>query len=189
MQPVKRAIYAVKAVWPSLKGIVAIALAFVPLTIGFLLWTTQYVPLIPDSVLYDEYQAELQLVMAIILSLCLTIAIYFGVGKRFGATIVAAFFGMYVIMAFPILIEAAEEKLGWWRLLGLILSPPLAAVATKAANIASQKRRYTSIREKFKDSFYEALRHENRAELFLWTIAWAAGGFGIFLLSKAIEMW
>ena len=189
MQPAKRAINAVKTAWSSRKGILAIALAFVPLTIGFLRWTTQYVPLLPDSVLYDDLRVELQLVMALIPSFFLAIAIYFLAGKRFGATIVTAFFGMYVIMAFPILIESAEEKLGWWRLLGLVLSPPLAAVATKAANIASRKRGYMGIRKKFADSFYEALRRENCAELCLWAIAWAAGGFGIFLLSKAIEMW
>ena len=73
--------------------------------------------------------------------------------------------------------------------MGIIGFPLLAAVATKAANIASEKKGYTSIGKKFKDSFNEAMRDENMAELFLWTIAWASGGLGVFLLIKAIEMW
>ena len=41
----------------------------------------------------------------------------------------------------------------------------------------------------FKESFDEALDAKNVAELLLWTIAWASGGFGVFFLVKAIEMW
>lgn len=83
----------------------------------------------------------------------------------------------------------AEERLGAATVVGIIAFPLLAAVATKAAKIASQKKGYTDEGKKFKDSFNEAMRGENLAELFLWTIAWASAGLGVFLLIKAIEMW
>ena len=35
----------------------------------------------------------------------------------------------------------------------------------------------------------EALDAKNFAQLLLWTIAWAAGEFGVFLLIKTIEIW
>jgi hypothetical protein len=47
-------------------------------------------------------------------------------------------------------------------------------VATKVAKIASEKEDDTNIGGKFKDSFNNAMRAENVAELLLWTIAWAS---------------
>ena len=82
-----------------------------------------------------------------------------------------------------------EDKLGPWTTVGLLAFPLLAAVATKAAKIASEKEGDTSIGSKFKDSFNDAMRAENVAELLLWFVAWVSGGLGIFLLSNAIEMW
>ena len=88
-----------------------------------------------------------------------------------------------------VLFGIAEERLGTAIIMGIITFPLLAAVATKAAKIASEKKGYISIGKKFKDSLDEALRSENMAELFLWTIAWASGGLGVFLPIRAIEMW
>ena len=67
--------------------------------------------------------------------------------------------------------------------------PALAAVATKAANIASGKECDVSVYRKFKESFDEALDAKNVAELLLWIIAWASGALGVFFMVKAIEMW
>ncbi len=68
------------------------------------------------------------------------------------------------------------------------------AVATKAAKIASAKEDDTSIDGNFKDSFNNAMRAENVAELLLWTSMGVGriGGIptmGVFLLMEAIEMW
>ena len=87
-----------------------------------------------------------------------------------------------------VLFGAAEEKLGLETLVGLMALPLIAAVATKAANIASKKEGDTGVCKKFKESFEAALEVKNLAELFLWAIAWTAGGFGVFLLNKAIAM-
>ena len=72
-------------------------------------------------------------------------------------------------------------------MVGLIALPLIAGVATKAANIASQKKSDTSIGKKFKESFEAALDVKNFVELFLWTIAWASGGFGVFFLIKSLS--
>ena len=96
---------------------------------------------------------------------------------------------MGAVIAAAGVIVPVEEKLGAWTTAGLLAFPLLAAVATKAAKIASEKEEDTSIGGKFKDSFNNAMRAENIAELLLWTIAWASGGLGVFLLIKAIEMW
>ncbi len=96
---------------------------------------------------------------------------------------------MSVIAVSGVLVGIAEEKLGLATFLGLVSMPPLAAVATKAAKIASEKEDDTGIYNKCIDSFNAALTSENIAELILWTIAWASGGLGVFLLIKAIEMW
>ena len=115
--------------------------------------------------------------------------VYLVTGQRFIATTIIAFIAMGATAALAVLFGVAEEKLGMVTVVGIISLPLLAAVATKAANIASQKKSDTTIYKKCKESFNEALSDENIAELFLWTIAWAAGGFGVFLLIKAIEMW
>ena len=73
--------------------------------------------------------------------------------------------------------------------MGIIALPLLAAVATKAANIASKKECDPGVCKKFKESLEAALDVKNFAELLLWTTAWASGGFGVFFLIKAIEMW
>ena len=166
-----------------------IAIASVLLTIGFRLWTARYVVQIPGSVLYD-YQSDIQEAVAAFVGICLATLIYFLVtGRRFVAATVIAFILMSATAITAVLFGAAEEKLGLETLMGLIALPLLAAVATKAANIASKKERDTGVYKKFKESFEAALDVKNFAELLLWTIAWTAGGFGVFFLSKAIAMW
>ena len=96
---------------------------------------------------------------------------------------------MGALAVLAVLFRVGGEVLGTATVVGITTLPLLAAVATKAANIASEKKGYTSIGKKFKDSFNEAMRDENMAELFLWTIAWASGVTVVFLLSKAIETW
>ena len=143
----------------------------------------------PWSPLY-KYQTEIRLALAAFAGVWPAPLIYFAVtGQRFIATTVIAFMLMSTTAVLAVLFGVAEEKLGLETLVGLIALPLTAAVATKAANIASQKKGDTSIGKKFKDSFNEALLNENMAELFLWTVAWVSGGLGVFLLVKAIEMW
>ena len=175
--------------WPWLKAIMTILLASAMLTAGFLPWVTRYVIQIPGSKLYN-YQSDIQVAVAAFAGICFAMLIYFGAtGRRFVATTIIALILMSATAIAAVLVGAAEERLGLATFLGLISLPPLAAVATKAANIASQKKGDIGISKKFGDSFSEALRNENMAELFLWTIAWGSGGLGVFLLSKAIEMW
>ena len=143
----------------------------------------------PWSELY-EYQTAIQWGLAVFAGFCPATAIYFGVtGRSFVATTVIAFIFMSVAGLSTVLFGVAEERLGAATVVGIIAFPLLAAVATKAAKIASQKKIYTNEGKKFKDSFNEAMRVENLAELLLWTIAWASAGLGVFLLIKAIEMW
>ncbi len=128
--------------------------------------------------------------LAAFAGVCPATAIYFGVTERsFVATTVIAFILMSVTGLSTVLFGVAEERLGAVTVVGIIAFPLLAAVATKAAKIASKKKECTNEGKKLKASFNEAMRVENLAELFLWTIAWAAGGCGVFLLVKAIEMW
>ena len=96
---------------------------------------------------------------------------------------------MGAVAVFAVLFRVGGEVLGTATVVGIITLPLLAAVATKAANMASEKKGCISIGKKFKDSFNEAMRDENLAELFLWTIAWASGVTVVFLLGKTIEMW
>ena len=175
--------------WPWLQAVLTIAIASALLAAGFLPWTTRYVIQVPDSVLYD-YQSEIQLGTAAFAGFVFAALLYFGgTGPRFVATIVMALIVMGAVIAAAGVIVPVEEKLGAWTTAGLLAFPLLAAVATKAAKIASEKEEDTSIGGKFKDSFNNAMRAENIAELLLWTIAWASGGLGVFLLIKAIEMW
>ena len=109
--------------------------------------------------------------------------------RKFFATLVLALIAAGILLATGLLAGAAVEKLGGLATLELMALPALAAIATKAANIASGKECETGVYRKFKESFDEALDTKNVAELLLWTIAWASGGFGVFFLIKAIEMW
>ena len=159
------------------------------LTAGFLPWTTRFVTQIPGSVLYD-YQSEIQVAVAALVGIVLATLIYFAVtARRLVATTVITFIAMSVIAIVAVLFGIAEAKLGLATITGLIGFPTLAAVATKAANIASKKECDTSVYKKFKESLEAALDVKSFAELLLWTIAWASGGFGVFLLIKAIELW
>ena len=158
------------------------------LTTGFLTLTT-LIDYAPWSPLY-KYQTEIQLALAAFAGVWPALLIYFVVtGRRFVATTVIAFIFMSATAIAAILFGVAEERLGLAALAGLIALPLIAAVATKAANIASKKECDTGVYKKFKESFEAALDVENFAELLLWTIAWASGGFGVFFLIKAIEMW
>ena len=96
---------------------------------------------------------------------------------------------MSAVAVLAVLFRIGGEMLGTVTVVGALTLPLLAAVATKAANIASEKKDYTSVGEKFEDSLDEAMRDENMAELLLWTIAWASGATMVFLLSKVIAMW
>ena len=188
MQILERASNFSRAAWSWLKAPLTIALASAMLTAGYLPWVTEYIPQVPGSA-YD-YQLWVLVVTAPFLVIPPATLIYFVVtGRRFVATTVIAFIVMGAVAIAAVLFGVAEERLGAATILGIMALPLTAAVATKAAKIASQKKGYTNEGKKFKDSFNEAMRVENLAELFLWTIAWAAGGFGVFLLVKAIEMW
>lgn len=179
---------AIRTAWPWLKAALTIAISSTLLTIGFFPWTTriQYAPWSP---LY-KYQTEMQLAFAILPGIIFATLLYFAAtGRRFIPTTVIALILMSATAIAAGLFRAAEAKVGLETLVGLIALPLTAAVATKAAKIASQKKGDTSIGKKFKDSFNEALLNENMAELCLWTVAWTAGGLGVFLLTKAIEMW
>ena len=175
-----------RTVWPWAKAILTITIASALLTIGFLPWTT-LIHYDPWSALY-KYQTEIQLALAAFAGVCPATLIYFAVtGRRFVATTVIALILMSATAIAAVLFGAAEEKLGLETLVGLIALPLIAAVATKAANIASQKKSDTSIGKKFKESFEAALDVKNFVELFLWTIAWASGGFGVFFLIKSLS--
>ena len=188
MQILERSSNVGRAVWSVLKAILAIALATAMLTAGFYPWTTQYVTLTPESALYG-HQSAIQQGMAFLAGLVFAALLYFGgTVRRFDATTVLALIGMGAVIAAAGVIVPVEEKLGPWKTLGIVALPLLAAVATKAANIASQKRGYMSIRKKLEVSFNEARRRENVAELILWFIAWTAGVFAVLLLSEAIKM-
>lgn len=180
---------AIRTAWPWLKAALTIAISSTLLTIGFLPWTTTRIQFDPWYPWY-KYQTEIQFALAILAGVCPATTLYFtGTGRRFIPTTVIALIFTSATAIAAVLFRAAEAKVGLETLVGLITLPLTAAVATKAANIASQKKDDTSIGKKFKDSFNEALLNENMAELFLWTVAWAAGGLGVFLLVKAIEMW
>lgn len=179
---------AIRTAWPWLKATLTIAISGTLLTIGFFPWTTriQYWPLYP----LHDFPTEMQWALAIFAGIFFATLLYFAAtGRRFIPTTVIALILTSATAIAAVLFRAAEAKVGLETLVGLIALPLTAAVATKAANIASQKRDDTSVGKKFKDSFNEALLNENMAELFLWTVAWAAGGLGVFLLIKVIEMW
>ena len=177
-----------RSAWPWLKAILTIALASAMLTAGFLPWTTR-IHYDPWSALY-KYQTEIQLALAAFAGVCPATLIYFAAtGRRFVATTVIALILMSATAIAAVLFGAAEEKLGLETLVGLIALPLIAAVATKAANIAAKKEGDTRIYKKVVESFNAALDAENIGELFLWTVAWATGGFGVFLLSEVIEIW
>ena len=173
---------------PWLKAILTIALASAMLTVGYLPWVTQYIPQVPGSA-YD-YQLWVLVATAPFLVIPPAALIYFVVtGRRFVATTVIAFIVMGAVAIAAVLFGVAEERFGAATVVGIIAFPLLAAVATKAANIASKKECDPSVYKKFKESFGAALDVKNFAELLLWTIAWASAGLGVFLLIKAIEMW
>ena len=169
-----------------IKTISAIALSATLLTAALLVWTTRFNPF-PAHTLYD-YETEVQLALAALPGVIFAWFTYLAL-RRFSATLILAFIVAGILMATGLLVGAAVERLGNLTTLALMAFPLLAAVATKAANIASRKEWDTSVYRKFKESFEAALDARNFAELLLWTIAWAAGGFGVFLLIKAIEMW
>ena len=109
--------------------------------------------------------------------------------RRFLATVIVALIAAGILAITGILLDAAIEKLGNLTTLALMAFPALAAVATKAAKIASKQECDIGVYRKFKRSFEAALEVKNFAELLLWTLAWASGGFGVFFLIKAIETW
>ena len=188
MRILERALNFSRKAWPLLKALLTIAIASALLAVGFLLWTHR-IHLYPWSPLY-KYQTEIQMALAATAGVCFATLIYFGATRgRFVATTIIAFILMGATAITAVLVGVAEAKLGLGTLLGLIALPSTAAVATKAANIASQKASDTRIHKKALESVDAALREEHLAELFLWTVAWASGGLGVFLLSKAIEMW
>ena len=176
-----------RAAWLWLRALLTIALASMMLLVGFLPWTTR-IRYHPWSALY-EYQGEIHLALAAFAGVCIAALIYFVVGHRFVATTVMAFIFMSATAALAALFGVAEERLGTATVMGMIGFPLLAAVATKAAKIASEKECDSSVYKKFKTSFEDALDVINVAELLLWTMAWASGGIGVFLLIKAIEIW
>ena len=189
MQIRERASNFIRTARSWLKAILTIALAWVMLTAGFYPWTTQSVTLTPESALYG-HQSAIQQGMAFLTGLVFATLLYFGgTGRRFGATTVLALIGMGAIIVAEGVVVPLEEKLGPWNTVAIVVLPMIAAVATKAANISSQKRGYMSIRKKFENSLNEARRSENMAELFLWFIAWTAGVFAVLLLSEVIKMW
>ena len=77
--------------------------------------------------------------------------------RKFFATLVLALIAAGILLATGLLAGAAVEKLGGPITLALMAFPALAAVATKAANIASKKECDASVYRKFKESFDEAL--------------------------------
>lgn len=169
-----------RTAWPWLKAILTIVLAGVMLMAGFLLWTTRYVP----------YQSEIQMVIAAFIGFAFAVLLFFGAtGRRFRATAVMALIIMGAVIAAAGVVVPLEEKFGRGTTVGLFAFPLLAAVTTKAANIASQKEGDSGIYKKGVESFNAALENENIAELVLWTMAWTSGGFGVFLLTKVIKMW
>ena len=162
-----------RTAWPWLKAPLTIAIASVLLTVGFLLWTNR-IHFAPWSPLY-KYQTEIQLVFAVSAGVIFATLIYFGAtGRRFVATTIIAFILMGATAIAAVLVGVAEAKLGLGTLLGLIALPLTAAVATKAANIASQKAGDTRIHKKAVESIDAALSEEHLAELSLWTVAWAS---------------
>ena len=184
----QRATHAVRTAWPWLKAILTISLAGAMLTAGWLPLTT-LIHYDPWSPLY-KHQTEIQLTVAAFSGVPPALLIYFGVTeRRFVATTVISFILMSATAVLAVLFGIAEAKLGLATITGLMGFPTLAAVATKAANIASKKECDTSVYKKFKESLEAALDVKNFAELLLWTIAWASGGFGVFFLIKAIEIW
>ena len=177
-----------RAAWLWLNAILTILLAGAMLTAGYLPLTT-LLQFDPWSALY-KHQTGIQLTVAAFAGFCPAIVIYFTVaGQRFVATTIIAFIFMSATAIATVLFGVAEERLGLATLLGLIGFPTLAAVATKAANIASKKECDNSVYKKFKESLKAALDVKNFAELLLWTTAWASGGFGVFFLLQAIGMW
>ena len=123
---------------PWLKALLTIALASAMLTVGYLPWVTQYIPQVPGSA-YD-YQLWVLVATAPFLVIPPAALIYFGVtGRRFVATTVIAFIVMGAVAIAAVLFGVAEERFGAATVVGIIAFPLLAAVATKAANIASKK--------------------------------------------------
>ena len=131
----------------------------------------------------------MQLALAAFAGVCFATPIYLTTGRKFAAPTVIALIIMVAAAVLGILFGVAEERLETATIMGIIAFPLLAAVATKAANIASKKECDPNVYKKFRESFEAALDVKNFAELLLWTMAWASGGLGVFLLIKAIEMW
>ena len=128
-----------RTAWPWLKAILTIATGAALLTIGLLLWTTR-IHYDLSSPLY-EYQTEIQLALAAFTGLLFATLIDFGATRQmFITTTVLAFILMSATAIAALLIGVAEEKLGLGTLAGLMALPLTAAVATKAANIASRKK-------------------------------------------------
>ena len=163
-----------------------IGIASALITTAWLPWTTR-ISLFPGHLLYD-YETEVQLAMAALFGV-ISAGVTYLVLRRFLATVIISLIAAGVLVTTGVLVGTATEKLGDLTTLALMSFPALAAVATKAANIASKKECDTGVYRKFKESFEAAVEGKNFAELLLWTIAWASGGFGVFFLIKAIEMW
>lgn len=178
---------AVRKATPWLKAITTVAIAGAILSAGFFPWTAKYIIL--SSTIPGEYQSIIRYAIALTLGAGLAATVYLAIGHRSVNTTVIAFvmmLGYWIVLA---LILGIEERVGASVAMALLACPVIAAVATKAAKIASEKKGDKRVLEKGWESFNEALSDENMAELFLWTVAWAAGGIGVFVLSKTIEAW
>ena len=173
-----------RQVLPWLKAITTIAIAGTILSVGFIPWSDKYIIL--SSPIPGGYQSMIQYAIAIILGDGLATTIYIITGRRSVITTVTAFvamLGYWIVLA---LILGIGERVGASTAMALLACSVIATVATKAAKIASEKKDDKRVFEKGWESFNEALSDENVAELFLWTVAWAAGGVGVFVLSKTI---
>ena len=170
-----------------LKAIMTIAIAGAILSAGFLPWTAKYIIL--SSPIPSEYQSMIRYAIALILGAGLAGIVYLAMGGKSVKTTVIAFvlmLGYWIILA---LIFGIEERVGESMAIALLAYPVIAAIATKAAKIASEKKGDKRVFAKAWESFNEAASDENMAELLLWTVAWTAGVIGVLVLSKIIEAW
>ncbi len=151
----ERVIKVIKTAGRWTKAILAIGVATALLTAAWLVWTTR-IYLFPVGHPLYGYETEVQLAMAALLAILPAGLAYF-VLRKFFATLVLALIAAGILLVTGLLAGAAVEKLGGPITLALMAFPALAAVATKAANIASGKECDASVYRKFKESFDEAL--------------------------------
>ena len=182
-----RAKSAFRKATPWLKAITTVAIAGAVLSAGFLPWTVEYIIL--SSPIPGEYQSIIRYAIATILGVGLATTIYIITRCRSVITTVSAFVVMLGYWIVLVLITGIEERVGESMVIALLAYPVIAAVATKAAKIASEKKGDKRVFKKAWESFNEAVSDDNMAELFLWTVAWTAGVIGVFVLSKIIESW